>query len=216
MRGMTRRGWIKALGSIPVLGGLALWVDGKLRVRAEPGLSPRERFQRRHFPNVELITHEGEKVRFYDDLIRGKRVAVNFMYATCENICVPTTMNLVRVQKLLGDRVGKDIFFYSITLKPEVDTPETLKKYARMHGVGPGWLFLTGRPEDVERLRRSLGFTYIDPELDADDSQHVGMVRYGYEPLMWWGAAQGLANPKHIHQALLWTFDSVQYYRPPQ
>src|ERR1044072_2557808 len=88
--------------------------------------SSREKLQARYFPNFELTTHEGKKVRFYDDLIKDKIIVINFMYAQCEGICPGITTNLVKVQKLLGDRVGKDIFMYSFTLKPEQDTPEAL------------------------------------------------------------------------------------------
>src|SRR5882724_7870803 len=83
----------------------------------------RELTQARYFPNVELTTHEGKKVRFYDDLIKDKIVVINFMYAQCEGICPGITANLVKVQKILEDRVGRDIFMYSITLKPEEDSP---------------------------------------------------------------------------------------------
>ena len=70
------------------------------------------------FPNVTLYTHEGKAVKFYDDLIHGKVVAINMMYAECEGICPIATSNLVRVQELLGDRVGRDLFMYSLTLSP--------------------------------------------------------------------------------------------------
>lgn len=56
------------------------------------------------------------------------------------------TARLRQVQKLLGDRVGKDIFFYSISIDPYNDTPTTLKRYAEKFGIGPGWTLLTGRP----------------------------------------------------------------------
>ena len=79
----------------------------------------REMLREKYFPNFELVTHEGEKVRFYDDLIKDKIVVINFMYAKCDGICVPVTMKLRRVQEILADRVGKDIFMYSITLKPK-------------------------------------------------------------------------------------------------
>ena len=88
---------------------------------------PRVKSLKRYFPNFELTTHEGKKVRFYDDLIKDKIVVINFMYANCEGICIPITMNLKRVQNLLGDRVGRDIFMYSITLKPKEDTPRRLE-----------------------------------------------------------------------------------------
>jgi len=175
-------------------------------VAAKP-VSPDGGAESSHFPNVELTTHEGRKVRFYDDLIKDKVVVINFMYAKCAGICPPVTMNLTRVQKLLGDRVGRDIFMYSITLKPAEDTVEALRDYAVEHQTGPGWWFLTGSPPDVEHLRRALGFTYADPVEDADTSNHIGMLRYGVEPLTRWAACPGMANPAHIVRSILWDLD---------
>ena len=146
-------------------------------------------------------------VRFYEDLVKDKKVVINFVYTRCQGICVPVTANLVRVQKLLGDRVGRDIFFYSITLKPEEDTPEALEKYAALHGVGPGWLFLTGKPEDVELLRKKLGFTYADPLEDANKANHVGMLRLGNEPYLRWAACPGQAHPAWIAKSILLEMD---------
>src|SRR5215813_14078367 len=77
----------------------------------------------KYFTNAVLRTHEGKEVRFYDDLIKGKHVVINFMYANCESACPAITANLVKVQEALKDRIGKDIFMYSITLKPEEDDP---------------------------------------------------------------------------------------------
>src|SRR5258708_22700883 len=83
--------------------------------------SARNRIQQRHLPNIPLITHEGKEVRFYDDLIKDKVVTLNFFYALCGDVCPAVTANLAEVQKLLGDQVGRDIFMYSFTLKPEAD-----------------------------------------------------------------------------------------------
>jgi protein SCO1/2 len=131
-------------------------------------------------------------------------VIINFMYAECDGICVPVTRNLGKVKKLLGDRVGRDIFMYSITLRPTEDTVDDLRTYAEHHGAGDGWLFLTGSPRDIDHLRRSLGFAYPDPVEDADVSNHIGMVRYGVEPLTRWAACPGMANPEHIARSILW------------
>src|SRR6516162_10445469 len=98
---------------------------------------------RSHFPNVELITQDGKKVHFYDDLIKGKIVAIDLIYTTCQYSCPLETARLAQVQKILGDRVGKDIFFYSITIDPKNDTPAVLKAYAKKFHAGPGWTFLT-------------------------------------------------------------------------
>jgi protein SCO1/2 len=165
-------------------------------------VSPREAIRNRHLPNVPLLTHEGKKVLFYDDLMKDKIVLINMMYAKCEGICMPITMNLVRVQKLLGERVGRDIFMYSITLKPQQDSPKALAHYAHMHKVKPGWLFLTGDPSNVELLRRKLGFVDPDPARDRDITNHIGNLRYGNEPLMLWAACPARINPASIIEAI--------------
>ena len=167
----------------------------------------RERLRQRYFPDVILTTHEGKKVRFYEDLIKDKAVVLTMMYADCEGVCPGITSNLVSVQKLLGDKVGRDIFFYSVTLKPEQDDPMTLKHYAEMHKVGPGWWFLTGKSADIELLRRKLGFTNPDPGLDADTSQHIGNIRFGNEPRTQWAACPGLAKPTWIAKSLSWVME---------
>jgi protein SCO1/2 len=166
--------------------------------------SPRERLRQRYLPNVALRTQDNRPVRFYDDLIKDKIVTINFFFAKCEEICPVVIANLARVQKLLGDRVGRDIFMVSVTLKPEQDTPEALTRFAAMHGAGPGWTFLTGERSDIELLRRSLGFTNPDVALDKDVNQHIGNVRYGNEPLMLWAACPGLARPEWIAESISW------------
>lgn len=165
-----------------------------------PSAGPRANY----FPNVILRTHENRPVRFYDDLIRNKLVVINMMYAQCTGICPGMTANLARVQKLLGDRVGRDIFMYSLTLEPAKDTPQVLKHYAEMYNVKPGWMFLTGNPGDMEQLRRKLGFVNPDPILDKDRSQHIGLVRYGNEALDRWAACPALSNPEQIAKSILW------------
>ncbi|MFN2595910.1 MAG: SCO family protein [Pyrinomonadaceae bacterium] len=158
-----------------------------------------------YFPNCELQTHEGKTVRFYDDLIHGDKIVLfNFMYAQCTGICPGMTANLVRVQKLLGARVGRDIFMHSITLKPDEDKPADLKMYVEMHGVKAGWLFLTGQRDDIEVLRRKLGFRDPNPTFDKDVSQHIGLVRFGNESIDRWAACPALANPEQIAKSVLW------------
>ena len=201
MKSIKRRQMVTMLGIAPFAGGTL--ARASTRQSKAKRVSSREKIRERYFPNVLLTTHEGKKVRFYDDLIKGKIVMINMMYAECEGVCPGITANLVRVQKALGKRVGRDIFMYSITLKPEQDSPKILKDYARMHGAKPGWSFLTGAPRDIELLRRKLGFTNPDPKLDADSSQHVGMVRYGNEPLQQWAASPGLAAPSWIAESVL-------------
>jgi protein SCO1/2 len=165
-----------------------------------------EERRRNRFLNVALTTHEGREVRFYDDLLKGKTVLLNFLYTICtaEAICPLGTANLVTVQEILGPRVGRDVFMYSITLDPVNDTPRVLKSYARAFGVKPGWEFLTGEKEEIERLRRNLGYVNLDPVKDKDPSQHSGMLRYGIEPMERWAGCPILSRPEAIARYLAW------------
>lgn len=150
------------------------------------------------FPNVTLYTHEGEAVKFYDDLIRDKVVAINMMYAQCAGICPKATANLVQVQEMLGERAGRDVFMYSITLQPELDTPRGLKQYTERYGIKSGWKFLTGVPEDIELVRFRLGFFDREIALDKVKENHTGMVRIGNDALNRWSMAASLSEPQQI------------------
>jgi len=173
-----------------------------VRAATDAAAADRERIRRKHFPDVTLFTQDNKKVRFYDDVVKDKIVTINFFYAHCEGICPIVTANLVKVQKILADRVGRDIFMVSITLKPAEDTPAVLKEYAESYKIKPGWTLLTGKPDDIELLRRSLGFTNLDPLLDADKSQHIGNIRYGNEPMLQWAAMPGMAKAEEIAHSI--------------
>jgi protein SCO1/2 len=165
-------------------------------------VDPRERIHQRYFPDVTLRTHEGESVRLYEDLIRGRIVLLNFFYATCDGICPAVTRTLVDVHARLGDRAGREVFFRSFTLRPDVDTVAVLADYAKENGIGRGWDLLTAEPDTMERLRHSLGFVDPDPEVDAVRSSHTGMVRVGNEPETLWTACPGLVGPEAILRSL--------------
>lgn len=171
--------------------------------RAAPPAAPGSRWAH-YFPNFLLRTQDDEPVRFYDDLVKDRIVAINFMYVHCaDGQCAPATANLVRVQQLLGERVGRDIFMYSITLDPANDTPALLKKYAGTFGVKPGWRFLTGEAPHIELLRRKLGFYDLDPAVDKDPSAHTGMLRFGNDQLNWWASCGTLLRPELIAKYIL-------------
>lgn len=126
-----------------------------------------------YFPNVPLTTHNGDQVRFFDDLIENKIVVINFIYTTCPDTCPLETAKLVSVQQILKDRIGKDVFFYSISIDPENDTPEVLKEYRNRFKAD--WTFLTGKESDVVSLRKKLGL--FIPEIPDDSSNHnVNMI----------------------------------------
>ena len=154
------------------------------------------------FTNVEVKTQDGRTLRFYDDVMKGKILLINFFYTDCDAICPLMTENLARVQELLGHRVGDEIRMVSISLQPEHDTPEVLAAYAETYGAGPGWMFLTGKKDDIELLRHRLGFVDIDPIVDADPEQHVGTVRIANEPMHRWAMTPALLNPAALVRAV--------------
>ena len=200
---INRRHLIALLGTASFAGAVVAQ-GGTQEKTPAVNTSARERIRKRHFPNVLLTAHTGKQVRFYDDLIKDKIVVINFMYVKCDRVCPGITTNLARLQNLLGARLGRDIFMYSFTLKPEEDSPEVLRRYASAYRVKKGWTFLTGTPDDMELLRRSLGFTDPDPRLDADKSNHIGNIRYGNEALQLWGSCPGLSRASWMAESISW------------
>ena len=121
-----------------------------------------------YYPNVPLVNQDGETLYFYDDVIKGKVVSINFMFTSCPDSCPLETAKLREVQKRLGEHVGKDVFMYSITVDPERDTPAVLKAYMEKFEVARGWQFLTGKKEDIDLIRRKLAM-YNEDEDELSD-----------------------------------------------
>ncbi|MFQ5435114.1 MAG: SCO family protein [Anaerolineae bacterium] len=131
-----------------------------------------------YFPNTILITQDGEKLRFFDDLIKDKVVAINFIYTSCGDSCPLETARLRQVAEILGGRMGQDIFFYSISIDPQTDTPAVLKAYVKKYNIGPGWTFLTGDEQEIIELRKKLGL-YIDEiqnNKDNPDDHNISLI----------------------------------------
>ena len=167
---------------------------------ANPAAADNAKWGAGYFPNVTLITQDGKQVRFYDDLIKGKIVAIELMYTTCKYACPLETARLVQIQRTLGDRVGKDIFFYSITIDPDHDTPAVLKEYAEKYHVGPGWDFLTGKAADIELLSKKLGL-YSEPDPSNPDG-HTALLLVGNEVTGQWMRNSALDNPKFLARTI--------------
>jgi len=162
-----------------------------------PAASPVEAQAAKYFPNLELITQDGVPVRFYDDVLRGKTALINFLFTTCAGVCPPMTANLARVQKLLGDRVGRDIVIVSISVDPEVDTPAVLKSYADKFGVKPGWFFLTGAKGNVDAVLAKLG-GYV-----PEKNQHSNVLLIGNVPRGGWRKVIAIADAAAIANVAL-------------
>ena len=190
MRGKNRAA---VMAAAALLGCAVAFLD------ISPAFADKHRWGASYFPNVELTTQEGKTVRFYDDLLKGKQVAINLIFTTCKDVCPLETANLVQLQRVLGERVGKDIFFYSISIDPARDTPEVLKAYAEKFGAGgPGWLFLTGKPEDIKLIGRKLGMIRDRDNPTSRESHHAAYLMIGSEPTGQWTRNSAVDNPRFL------------------
>ena len=167
-----------------------------MAVDASPAEAQNAQWGANYFPNVTLTTQDNRKVRFYDDLIKGKIVAVNLIYTSCKYACPLETARLAQVQRLLGDRMGKDVFFYSITIDPAFDTPAVLKEYAAKFDAGPGWLFLTGSQADIDLISRKTGL-YSEPNPNNPDG-HTPHLLVGNEVTGQWIRNSGVDDPRFL------------------
>jgi protein SCO1/2 len=170
------------------------------------------RYGANYFPNVTLTTQDGTKVHFYDDLIKGKIVVIDLIYTQCVDACPLETARLVQVQKMLGDRVGKDIFFYSISIDPTHDTPAVLKSYAEKFHVGPGWTFLTGKKEDIDLVSKKLGL-YSEPDPNDRDG-HMPAVILGNEPAGQWMRNSATDNARFLSLIIGNWLDGFKHAKP--
>lgn len=192
----------KAAGSCPKC-GMTL-----KPLSASPAAAEPTRYGGNYFPNFTLTTQDGKPVRFYDDLLKDKIVAIDLIYTTCKYNCPVETALLAQVQKTLGDQVGKEIYFYSISIDPKHDTPEVLKAYAEKFKVGPGWLFLTGKEDEIETISRKLGL-YSTPDPSNADG-HTPTLLIGNVAAGEWMRLSALDNTRFLARKLSELIDNRQ------
>jgi cytochrome oxidase Cu insertion factor (SCO1/SenC/PrrC family) len=136
-------------------------------------------------PDVEVLDQDGNALHFYSDLIKGKTVAINFIFTNCTTICPPLAATFARVQREMGDRVGKDVHFISISVDPLTDTPERLKAWGAKFKAGAGWTFVTGSKPEMDKLLNALGASVSRREdhtpsvIVANDSKDIWTRTYG-------------------------------------
>jgi protein SCO1 len=140
-------------------------------------------------PDVELLDQDGRKVRFYTDLVKGKTVAINFIFTTCTTVCPPLGATFARVQRDLGERAGRDVRLISISVDPATDTPERLKAWGAKFHAAEGWTLVTGPKPQVDELLRALGAATASP------ADHTPTVLIGNEAAGQWTRSYGLARP---------------------
>lgn len=153
-----------------------------------------------YFPNLPLTTQDGKTVNFYEDLLKGKSVAINVIYTSCKDECPLETAKLAQLARIFGDRMGKDIFFYSISIDPKHDTPAVLKAYANNFNVGPGWLFLTGKEADIKVIVKKLGLSRGNDRANKDG--HTASLMVGNEPTGQWMRNSAVDNPVFLSASI--------------
>lgn len=146
----------------------------------------------KYFTDVVLLNQNGERMRFYSDLLQGKVVIIDSFFATCQGSCLPMNRNLEKVQEALGDHIGKDVYIISISVDPTVDTPASLKEYAKKLHARPGWYFLTGEKQNVDLALNKLG-QYVN-----DKQDHLNIFIIGNERTGLWKKAFGLARSDEL------------------
>ncbi len=160
--------------------------------RPEPAPAQMRSPAEKYFSDVELINQDGQKMRFYSDVLKDKVVVINTFFTTCTGVCPPINRSLERVQEALGDRLGKDAFLISMSVDPETDTPSRLKEYSRRFHARPGWIFLTGKKENVDWALYKLG-QYVETK-----DNHTNIIIIGNEPKGLWKKAFGLAKADEL------------------
>ncbi|WP_437924011.1 SCO family protein [Sorangium sp. So ce291] len=163
------------------------------RTRAQVGGPPADAdAAAAYFTDTELIDQDGRPRRFYTDLLRGRKVLIHFIFTSCKGACPTMTANLARVQALLGKRAGKEIAILTITVDPVNDTPKVLKQFAAKFNAGDGWRFLTGTPQNVEKVLGRLGGLTKKPE------EHTSTLLIGDTKTGMWLKTTATERPETI------------------
>lgn len=120
---------------------------------------------RGYFTNLELVNQDGETVRFFDDILKDKVVVINFIFTNCGGACPLMTHKLSLVRDRFEGQIGNPLEFVSLSIDPERDTPAALKAFAKKHQADhDGWVFLTGKPENLDNIIKRLGQYTVEIE----------------------------------------------------
>lgn len=161
----------------------------------KPSVAQNGTVRKMNIPDVELLDQNGRKLHFYTDLVKGHAVAINFIFTTCTTICPPLGATFARVQRELGDKVGRDVRFISISVDPATDTPERLKAWGEKFHAGDGWTFVTGNKPQVDELLRALGASSARRE-DHSPTVLIGDAHGN------WTRTYGLASSSQLVQII--------------
>jgi len=142
-------------------------------------------------PDVPVQDQNGKSLNFYTDLVKGKVVAINFVFTTCTTICPPLTATFRRVQQQLAEQKSSAQLI-SVSVDPAIDTPERLRDFAAKFKAEPGWAFVTGNTSDINSLLQQLGVAV------TNKNDHTPMILIGNDEAGYWTRAYGLSSPASL------------------
>lgn len=145
-------------------------------------------FTSSRIPDVKVTNQNGKQLNFYSDLVKGRTVAINFIFTTCTAICPPLTATFRKLQQELGKQHSKAQLI-SISVDPATDTPERLHDFASKFNAEPGWTFITGEKAEIENLLRALGAAV------ANRNDHTPMILIVNDATGYWTRVYGLSPP---------------------
>jgi cytochrome oxidase Cu insertion factor (SCO1/SenC/PrrC family) len=162
----------------------------------------------KYFGDTVLTDQNGEKLKLYEDLMKGKVVVVNAFFSSCEGVCSVLQPKLAELQTVAGDRLGKDVCFLSISVDPLTDTPAKLKTYAQGLQAKPGWHFLTGDREAVEQVLRKFG-----QAVEVKES-HSNVLIMGNDRTGLWKKVLGLSKMEDVAASFRSVLDDAGETKP--
>jgi protein SCO1 len=148
-------------------------------------------FSSTKIPHTRILDQNGKHLDFYNDLVKGRTVAINFIFTTCTTVCPPLTATFRKVQQTASER-GLDVKLVSVSVDPVVDTPERLRAFAEKFNVAQGWTFVTGDKGEIDSLLQSLGAGV------TNKNDHTPMILIGNDSVDYWTRAYGLSSPTKL------------------
>lgn len=152
---------------------------------------------RKYFTDLEVVDQYGKPIRFYSDVLKDRVVLINFIFTNCQDACPMMTHKLMQVRYLLAEAIKDDVWFISISIDPERDTPEAMMAFAEKLGVDQKrWIFLTGKKENLDHIVNKLG-QYTE-EVEA----HSTLMLAGNDRTRHWVRVMPMVPPAGVAEQL--------------
>lgn len=183
----TRRALERSVVSLSLL---AVLLSGAAVPRAQE--AQKQAAAQPRIPDVNCLDQNGKKLRFNTDLVKGKVVVISFIYTSCTFLCTRIGESTARLQKALGDRVGRDVYLISVSTDPETDTPEKLKAWGTRLKAKDGWTMVTGEKSEMDQLLKVLTGDV------AGTKTHSPVLLIGNEATNVWTESYAFESPARV------------------